>query len=166
MRALPTLTTIVAVTALVGVGCTANKTERDVERDEDGAVVDGGEVGAFRLQVGDCFVEPESESEVEAVDAVNCDQEHMYEVYDSITIDLGDDADFPGITEIQELAGDLCLEGFEAFVGVPYETSIYDIAYLYPTQVTWDALDDREVVCLIAHYDGTMKTGSANGTAE
>ena len=30
-----------------------------------------------------------------------------------------------------------------------------------PSEGSWDELDDREVLCLISNYDGTMKTGTA-----
>lgn len=165
MRRVITSTLALSVVALTAA-CSDEPGQQDVARDESGAVVDGGEVGAFRLRVGDCFVEPSSMEQIESVEAVSCDELHMYEVYDRVEMDAGADDDYPGEAAVTDEAGERCLALFERFVGVGYEVSIYDISYVYPTELTWTQVDDREILCMVMHYDGTTKTGSAKGTAE
>jgi len=63
-----------------------------------------------------------------------------------------------------EAAGNGCYDAFAGFVGHDYETSIYGFTTLSPSAESWDQLDDREVLCLIANYDETKKTGSAQNT--
>lgn len=74
------------------------------------------------------------------------------------------DGVYPGEASVTEAAGNGCYNAFEPFVGHEYETSIYDLSYLYPSSESWDQLDDREVLCLMDNYDGTKKTGSAANT--
>lgn len=150
-----------AVTGILIVGCSDASTADESIRTDDGEIVESGEVGAFRLQVGDC-VNGAMSGEVSSVDGVPCDEEHQFEVYYAFDI-LG--SDFPGAEAVQEEAQTTCLEQFEPFVGATYAESIYDITALWPTEESWDMVGDREVLCMILNYDGTNKTGSAKGTA-
>lgn len=153
----------VAGLGLVGAGYAGLAGQDDSTRDESGAIVDGGEVGAFRIRLGDCFGETTGE-DLESVDAVPCDQLHRYEVYAAFNLPYDDGAAFPGRTTVQEQADLGCLERFDGFVGAAYETSIYGIGAITPSEGSWDEVDDREVLCLISNYDGSSKSGSAEGT--
>ena len=46
-------------------------------------------------------------------------------------------------------------------MGLEYEESSFEFGAVYPTKDSWDELDDREVLCVISNYDGSMKTGTA-----
>jgi hypothetical protein len=128
------------------------------QRDEEGNVVEAGNVGARNVQLGDCFqdgdISAEEETEVRSLDAVPCDEPHDNEVY--AIFDLPD-GDYPGDTEVIELAISGCEEEFADFVGLGYGETSLDVTYLYPLEPTWP--DDREIVCAI--YDSA---GPATGT--
>ena len=150
----------VAGLGLVGVGYAGVGGEDNTVRDDGGTIVDGGEIGAFRIQVGDCLGDIAS-GEFESAQGLPCDQPHQYEVYFAFNMP---DGDFPGDTSVATEGDERCFQQFETFVGQTYEESIYGFTSLLPTAESWDALDDREILCLIGNYDETQKTGSARGT--
>ena len=43
-------------------------------------------------------------------------------------------------------------------IGLDYETSIYGISHVTPTQLSWEDVDDREVLCLIGNYEVMQPT--------
>lgn len=146
---------------LVGAGYTGLAGQDETVRDQAGQVVEGGELGALRVRVGDC-IDAGVANEVESVDGVPCAQPHEYEVYSAFNLD---GSTYPGDEAVSHEAEQGCFARFEPFVGMSYAESVYDFSALMPTQGTWDELDDREVLCLIGNLDGTPKTGSAAGTA-
>jgi hypothetical protein len=103
------------------------------------------DVAANDLEVGDCTSD-DLTGAVGEVDTVDCDESHLFEVH--ATFDLEGD-DYPGTTEVQELARDGCTgDRFEDYVGTPYaESEIYAEQFLVPTEQTWDDADDRTVIC-------------------
>ncbi len=155
---------VVAGLGLVGLGYSGLAGEDNSTRDEAGQIVDGGEVGAFRIRIGDCFQDPDlSEEEFESVQAVPCSGLHDNEAYGAFNIP-GDD--YPGDESVVEQASLGCYERFEAFIGLSYEESLLDFFPMYPTEGSWDGLDDREVVCAIYNGDLTQATGSAKNSAK
>ena len=150
----------VAGLGLVGVGYAGVGGEDNTVRDDSGAIVDGGEIGAFRIQTGDCLGDIAT-GEFESAQGLPCDQQHQYEVYFAFNLP---DGDYPGDDAVATQGDDRCFAQFDPFVGIAYEESIYGFTTLLPTQESWDSLDDREVLCLIGNYDETPKTGSARGT--
>lgn len=151
----------VAGLGLVGVGYAGLGGQDNTTRDEAGAIVDGGELGAFRIRTGDCLGDI-AEGEFESVAGIPCDQPHQFEVYFAFNLPNGD---FPGDAEVARQGEERCYNVFFPFVGLAYEESVYGFTTLLPTEDSWEGLDDREVLCLIGNYDGTVKTGSAKGTA-
>ena len=145
---------------LVGLGYAGIGGQDATTRSEDGAITAEGELGAFRIRLGDC-VEGVFSGPVESVQGVPCDGPHMLETYHAFNL-AGDD--YPGDDVVSELADDGCYAAFEPFVGLSYEESIYGISSLTPTSGSWDELGDREVLCFIGHYDNTTKVGSARQT--
>ncbi len=152
---------VAAGLGLVGVGYAGLAGEDNTTRDNSGEVVEGGELGAFRIRVGDCFVDPLDGSTIEAVDAVPCTQPHMFEVYAAFNLAYDTDDPYPGQSVVHELTDDGCYGRFIEFVGLEYEESSFEFGAVYPTKDSWDELDDREVLCVISNYDGSMKTGTA-----
>lgn len=116
-----------------------------------------GRTGVFSLEVGDCIDTPDLEA-IEAIHVVDCGDVHGAEVYASFQLD---DGDFPGTQAVTAEAEGLCLEAFEEFVGVAYNTSELYATTVTPTEDSWDRLEDREVLCLIvdpgAAATGTMR---------
>lgn len=153
---------VLAALGLLGAGCASTGDDDATTRDESGEIVGEGEIGAFRIKVGDCLGAIDGGSQIETAQGVPCTGEHQYEVYHSFDIP---DGDFPGDSAVSTSAQDGCLAEFETFVGIAYEESIYGFTSLLPTEESWDRLDDREVLCLIGNFDGTPKSGSAQGSA-
>ncbi len=152
----------VAGLGLVGLGYTGLGGQDETTRDESGNIVEAGEVGAFRIQLGDCL-NGVTTGLVESMEGVPCTSPHDVEVYYAFNLpDSGDS--YPGDAVTGELAGEACYNAFAGFVGKDYESSIYEISSLSPSADSWEQLDDREVLCLIMNYDGTKKTGSALNT--
>jgi hypothetical protein len=98
---------------------------------------------------------------IEAVDAVPCTQPHLFEVYAAFNLAYDTDDPYPGQPVVDELTDDGCYDRFIEFVGLEYEESSFEFGAVYPTKDSWDELDDREVLCVISNYDGSMKTGTA-----
>lgn len=151
-------------TALVAAGCGNSSSDDETTRDTSGAIVEGGDLGAFTIKVGDCLGGGVT-GEIESVEGVPCDQPHQSEVYHSFAIPDGDGA-FPGTEAVQDQADQTCLGAFQGFVGIAFETSIYEISTITPTAESWAQLQDREVLCLIGQAEGTLTTGTAKGTAK
>ncbi len=164
-RALPLAA--VGVLALTVTAC--NPFDDDsTTRNESGEIEEGGQLGAFALQPGDCFNDPalagseEGEStEVAEVAGVPCEEPHDYQVY--ATFDVADAEEYPGEVAVSFDADEGCLERFEPFVGRDFETSVYNFSVLYPTPESWD-VGDREIVCLLNSLDGEKLTGDAEGS--
>lgn len=142
--------------AIFGAACTSEATADDSTRDDDGAIVEGGDVGVLRLEIGDCFDDPsasitEEPIEVASVEAIPCSAPHDNQVAAKFDL-LG--GDWPGLETVQFDSYSGCVDRFEALTGEAYETSPIDIFPLYPTEPGWDA-GDREVICSLYNFDGS-----------
>jgi hypothetical protein len=119
----------------------------------------------FDLAVGDCFDDGDMTlgdvEELSDVPLVECDQPHDNEVYAVVTVE-GDR--FPGEIAIQTRADEVCLQAFESFVGLDYQTSVLDFGWLVPTAETWE-VGDRVVACFIYRMDLGKVTGTLQDTA-
>ena len=152
----------VAGLGLVGAGLTGLAFDDNSVRDETGEITEGGEVGAFRVRLGDCMVDP-GEGMIESVEAVPCADPHDLEIYHAFNL-VGSSADYPSDMDMQADNG--CYNAFEPFVGKSYESSVYDYMIITPTEQSWKELDDREVLCALTSYDGQATFGSGQGTAQ
>ena len=152
--------------AAVGLGVVGYNVMTEADRDASGAIVSGGSVDAFTMQLGDCFdntrsLASDEAGQVSSLPGVPCSEPHDNEVY--AIFDVSYDS-FPGDEPMAELAFEQCLSRFQDFVGLEYESSVLDITALYPSQASW-AQNDREVVCAIYDMNGQKLTGSAKNTA-
>lgn len=123
-------------------------------------------VGSPTAAVGDCIDLDVESAVVTEVEGFECATEHDAEVY--FTGDVAAEGDYDAAAVEQE-AIDLCLAGFEEFVGIEYFESVLDVYYLYPQQEGWDA-GDRSVTCAVYTPDATTgdivrTTGSLEGSA-
>lgn len=125
-----------------------------------------GDVSVHSMEVGMCWNDPAAiefgSLEVLEVDAVPCSEPHDNEVYALAEYPASDDAAYPGDAAIQQASFDLCRAAFEPFTGVPYEMSLLDIFYIFPTLETW-LEGDREIVCSLYRIDAAPMTGSQSG---
>ena len=89
-----------------------------------------------------------------------CNAEHAMEVAGRFELTDDDYAEYPGVTELMLAMYDRCQAQFEAFVGIPFWDSTYDLTTVTPSAGTW-ALGDRTVVCLVKDIDGEPLTSPA-----
>ncbi len=164
-RRLLTLTTI-AFAGLLLSACSDTTTE--TERDESGEVTErNDDASVFEIKVGDCYDLPDDSgsaetTEVQTITAVPCGDPHEAEAYHEVELE---DGDFPGDDAIQTETANACGPAFDTFVGLAYEDSTLDIYQLFPTEDTWEQLDDRLISCLIYDPSNPEVTGTLAGAA-
>jgi hypothetical protein len=132
----------------------------DVDRDDSGAIVGGGSVDAFNIQVGDCFNDSSTfADEVSSVPGVPCSDPHDNEAFAVFDVSV---ETYPADEAMYELAHNSCMERFESFVGNDYQSSTLDITTMYPSSESWQQ-NDREVICAVFDMDAKQLVGSAAG---
>lgn len=143
----------IGVAAVAGTGAFDDNTTRD----ESGAIVEAGGLGAFAMQVGDCFDDPEGNEElVTSVSAMPCTELHDNEVYAVYDTSF---TQWPGQDAMYEDSWWGCHGRFASYVGTEWESSTLDLAVMTPSDGSWQE-GDREVVCFL--YDAQLrKLGSS-----
>ena len=133
--------------------------------DASGAGSGGEAIESPDLRLGDCFNDPDAlgvgpdEEYVSGVlERLPCDEPHALEVYHVADVPGGA---YPGEDALLDEVQQACLTAFTDFVGVPYEDSVIEVIYYYPTVQTWEEIDDRSIVCAVT--DGESTTGSLQG---
>lgn len=129
---------------------------------DDPSAIEGAEMVPFaELQVGDCLplVEYDAEDQIYDLPVVPCEQPHTDEIYYIFQVE--GESEFPGDDPLYEIAWDGCIAQFEAFVGVPYESSVLDVYSYQPTRSSWARADDRTVHCIVFSYEDV--TGTLRG---
>ncbi|MEM7286100.1 MAG: septum formation family protein [Actinomycetota bacterium] len=117
-----------------------------------------GTTSTFGLESGDCVASPSLVADV-AVDLVDCDEPHWFEVYASAPML---DGPYPGEETVLEFADATCRATFEGFVGIPRDESLLRVERLFPTEQSWNAWGDRLVTCVLSADE--QLTGSLAGT--
>lgn len=115
-------------------------------------------------EVGECINVDTSSAVVDELKGFECSKEHDGEVYLKDKVDFGGDYDE---TKIDEAAREMCLTGFNDYVGIDYYSSTLDIYYMVPLEDGWKS-GDREVLCSVytPNYDTgdiVRTTGSLKG---
>mgnify|MGYP001214348278 CR=1 FL=1 len=120
------------------------------------------EVAANDLEVGDC-VEDEATLNSADVEAISCDDSHVFELIGRFDVE---DGDFPGQEELSSEGNERCTgDIFEEYVGVPYAESAEVFASpVVPTEETWNEADDRTVLCFAHTQDLSATTGSVENS--
>jgi hypothetical protein len=138
----------------------------EVERGEDGRVLEASDVSVYDLAAGDCLQPPERvDDEVGTVRVVPCEEPHTQEVFALLEYEgedgeeAGERASFPGDEAVAAFAEARCLTPFRDYFGVDYLDSSLFLTYLVPTVRSWDEERDREVVC-VAQTTGEQLTES------
>jgi hypothetical protein len=127
---------------------------------------DTGDLAVDRMSVGDCWNDPDigpEATEVFVVPQVPCDEPHANEVFAVVDIPAGSSAPYPGEFATYLEGFQMCLDRFEAYVGVPFRESPLDIYSLYPIATGW-AAGDREVVCSLYSLDEVPLVGTEMGS--
>ena len=130
-----------------GVSATGDETKRN----DTGAIVESGGLGAFALRVGDCFMDPAEADLVQSVEGVPCDAPHDGQVY--ATFDLPDAVSFDAVSvEAQGVEG--CMSRWITdWWGTYEENQEIDFSFFQPTAESW-ADADREIACVVVPIDG------------
>lgn len=149
-----------AIYIIAALGFVIYGAATDADRDGSGAIVDGGAVDAFNVQVGDCFDDSTSFSdEISSVPGVPCSDPHDNEAFAVFDVSL---ENYPDEDSMYELAYSSCMERFESFVGKDYESSSLEITTMYPSSESWRQ-NDREVICAVFDMNAEKLVGSAAG---
>ena len=147
---------IAGATVAAVIGITSAATRNDA-----GEITGAGSVGAFEVQLGDCFDDEAFESDqISEIPAVPCTQPHDNQVYALWDIT----GEWPGQEAVEEMAHEGCLQRFQAAIGKAYDDSVIDIATMYPTEGSWNSRSDREVICVGYHVEYEKLTGSILGS--
>ena len=113
------------------------------------------------LTEGQCIQLPEGESQVAAVETIDCEEPHDAEVFSVFELEEGD---FPGPDEVRAQAQEGCLEEFEGYVGAAFEESSLEFSALTPNEDGWGR-GDREIVCYLrdpaGQLEGSMQDSGA-----
>jgi hypothetical protein len=131
-----------------------------VDRDDTGAIVGGGSVDAFNVQVGDCFNDSTSiDEDISSVPGVPCSEPHDNETFAVFDLSV---ENYLEEAAMYDLAYESCKSRFEAFVGKDYESSMLEITTMYPSPESWKQ-NDREVICAVFDMNAEKLVGSAAG---
>lgn len=134
--------------AVIAAACASDQTTRN----ESGSIVEGGDLGVFVVQEGDCINLPDSAEDLSSFTGVACDEPHDAQAFS--LFDVADAELFPGEEVVQNQAQAGCIDRFETFIGLSYNSSIYFLQFVMPTEETWEAIDDRAVICLVTPASG------------
>ncbi|WP_420114494.1 septum formation family protein [Pseudactinotalea sp.] len=133
---------------------------------------DGSGTSVFDLVPGMCVLAPSHEEvsvELAAVTTVPCEDPHELEVFALVEYPEPTDSatqagsSFPGDAMLKDFADGACVGAFAEYVGVDYRDSELFFTYLVPSARSWQAEDDRTVLCLIT-TTGEQLTQSVAGT--
>lgn len=104
-------------------------------------------------EVGDCVQIGDTleGTEVDGVPTLDCGEEHDGQVVHMFDLP---DGNFPNPDEVLAAVTQRCSEGFEEFVGIPFEESRLALNWLSPLEEGWDA-GDRSVQCVAYFTDET-----------
>ena len=152
---------LLVVCALVFAACSGDTTTRD----DDGEIIEGGEIDVFEVQEGDCLLLPSATNEVSSFEGVACDEPHDGEIYELFDITGFDD--YPGDEIVSAQADEGCFNAFEPFIGLEYAQSAFFVQQFVPNEQTWNDRDDREVICIVVPAPGEPQlTMSLEGIAQ
>lgn len=132
------------------------------QRDDEGAITRSGTLALSDLRVGDCFdLQDETTEAIQDVIARPCDEAHAYELF---FVAQMPDGPYPSDQVLAGWLADNCLPAFDAFIGLAYEQSRYDVAWSLPTSDGWEH-GQRSVQCAVADPGDAELTESLRGSA-
>ena len=128
-------------------------------RNDQGTIIESGELGVFSFQAGDCISNLDMDAmNIEKATGVPCAQKHQAEVF-AETYFADNSETRPA--EFNDKGNLYCDSQFATFVGRNYEDSTLDYIMLYPLDQGWKD-GDREITCIIFDPAGFV-IGSLRG---
>jgi len=115
-----------------------------------------------QLAIGDCIDFPVG-SVVVAVSRLDCGQPHDAEYFGFVNL-TGLGEPYPGVEIVGDEIIESCLARFEDYVGIDYESSSLEIAFIYPEEDGW-SIGNRRGECFLVTVDGSKLIGSVEDTA-
>lgn len=149
-----------AIYIAVALGFVTYEAMTEADRDENGAIIDGGTVNAFQIQVGDCFDDSGSLDDISDLPGVPCSEPHDNEAYAVFDVAI---SSYPEGDGMGDLAYENCMQRFAAFVGKDYESSSLEVFTMFPSPESWNQQHDREVVCAVYDMNAEKLVGSVEG---
>jgi hypothetical protein len=125
----------------------------------------GRQISFYVPAVGDCFDlrQPDPKKPDKIVLKLDCNLPHDNEVFGVFDVA---EKDFPG-QEILDSEGKMqCPKQFKAYVGLPYETSVYEMGYYTPTAADWGQGIRHVTGCYVFDAKGNDLTGSVKGSGK
>jgi len=128
-----------------------------------GVDVEGVEVVELAaLAIGDCVSPPDDNNFLAGAAVQSCDEPHAMQFLGRYT--LPDAAAYPGSRVLGKQAYFDCIPMFEAYVGISFWQSAYDLNTVIPSVFSWEQ-GDREVLCVLVSLGGEPLTRSLQGAA-
>jgi hypothetical protein len=123
----------------------------------------GRQLSFYAPEVGDCFDRRRPDPKgPEVILKLDCNLPHTNEVVGVVEVPM---KDFPGDEPLQSLGKSGCPKQFKAYVGMPYETSVYEMGYYAPTLANWGQGVRHTVGCYVHDPKTDAKlTGSVKGS--
>jgi len=131
------------------------------QRGDDGSLSTAGNVSVDDLRVGDCF-NTVADGEITDVDGVPCTQAHEYEVFSLASYE--GDGTFPPDSALDGIFMQICEPGFEAYVGMPWDTSEIYGSMISPSEESWSS-GDRAFTCVLYDPEDAQLTESLAGVS-
>ncbi len=127
----------------------------------------GRQLTTYVPSVGDCFDHRTIGTGATASQIVlllPCALPHQNQVY--AVLAYPPSPAFPGTGVLEAYAKAHCVAGFQAYVGKPYETSVYGLDYELPTAASWSNGIHHVLGCLLVDANGGRLVGTAQGSAK
>lgn len=158
------LRTMAPAVLLAALLTTSGCTLWEIERGEDGQVLQETAADVFDLRAGDCLNDAQvvdaSELELTDITIVPCSEAHIAEVYVDVQIDGDGPPDDDRLTELFE---EYCVDSFVDYVGGDLRQAAaanLSVTSFFPTEASWKR-GDRLYQCLLVGTDGFPLIGSA-----
>ncbi|HJM30886.1 MAG: hypothetical protein QF367_07235 [Acidimicrobiales bacterium] len=129
----------------------------------------GEMVNLHDLTAGQCFNRYswfQADRHIEFDTVVPCELPHKAEIYLHVQHPARQGAPWPGDGEMESFARSQCYEAFDEFVGLIYELSELEIAFLVPNRTDFehDVAQFRGVHCYVVHAEGEDLINTARGS--
>lgn len=157
-----------SVTTTTGTATTLPEV-RPTVADEEPPTWYGEMVNLHDLTAGQCFNRYswfQSDRHIEFDTVVPCELPHQAEIYLHVQHPARQGAPWPGDREMESFARSQCYEAFDDFVGLIYELSELEIAFLVPNRTDFehDVAQFRGVHCYVVHAESEDLINTARGS--
>lgn len=136
-------------------------TQDQTTRDAAGAITEAGTLGLLAVQVGDCFVVPDSLDGLTTIYGVPCDEPHDAQIIDVDQTLFAEFTEMPSDLDMNALTEAYCDEKIQV---VAAEGELFGSLWLYPSVLSWEAMEDRAGVCAYVWLDEDFNIAPSTAT--